>query len=152
MEQERDKWALEPGHDPWALEHEDSTGEEGYKPEFTPKAHLVLEGSEQHPWGIVKDCHGSINIITDDAEVVGMWNRYGDGVIWVDLTTPLEALRDKAVQLYKELSDARLDTMARLGISGQVKKAPRTPRAPKEPKEEPPKNEALDRIRSLFSK
>jgi len=129
--------------DPWELESIDGQP----KLEFTPKAHLVLEGSERHDWGVVKDCHGNINIITEDAEIVGTWNKYANGTIWVDLTTPLEALRDRAIQLYKELADARTESMNRLGITGPVKRAPRTVHEPKVK----PEGSTLDRIKALFS-
>lgn len=134
--------------DPWELEHE---GEQP-KLEFKPKAHLVLEGSERHDWGVVKDCHGLINDIPDDAEIVGTWNKYGeDGVYWVDLMTPLEALQDRATQLYAELAEGRTDAMARLGLPGPAKRRQRGPKAPKEPKAEQPKDETIDKIRSMFT-
>jgi hypothetical protein len=139
---------MEEGRDPWELETEE---QHQPKLEFKPKAHLVLEGSERHDWGIVKDCHGSINVITEDAEVVGTWNKYRDGTFWIDLLTPLSALEDKATQLYKELADGRADVMARLGITGPAKKVSKTPRAPKEPKVEQPVDEKLGKLRSLFT-
>lgn len=94
----------------WKTE-EDQTEQ---KPEYQPKAHLVLEGSDQHEWGVVKDCHGCVNNIPDDAEVVGTWNKYGDGVLWVSLETPIQALQDKATILIAELAKRRLEEVARL--------------------------------------
>jgi len=76
--------------------------------ELKIKAHLVLEGSEKYEWGVVKDCKGCINIIPPDAEVVGTWNKYGDGTYWVSITTPIEALVDRATQLFSELAEKRL--------------------------------------------
>jgi len=74
--------------------------------EYQIKAHLVLEGSNDHEWGVVKDCHGCVNYIPEDAEVVGTWNKYAGG-FWVSLETPITALVDKATQLYVELAEKR---------------------------------------------
>ncbi len=82
------------------------------KPEYQPKAHLVLEGSGQHEWGVVKDCHGCINSIPEDAEIVGTWNKYGEGVFWVSLETPIQALQDKATILIAKLAEEREKEMA----------------------------------------
>lgn len=114
--------------DKWQLEHEP---EQPPKLEFKPKAHLVLEGSDQHEWGLVKDCHGLINIIPDDAEIVGVWNKYASGpegnlIFWVSLQTSLSALEDRATQLYRELSEGRAEAMQRMGVVVPAKKAPRT--------------------------
>ena len=138
--------------DPWELEHEE--GDQPPKPEFTPKAHLWLEGSGQHNWGVVRDCHGRINCVSDvsDTEVVGSWSRMANDEIWVDLTTPLEALRDKAIQLYKELADARAKTMATIYPGGIPKRAPRGTRVKAEPKQGLPRDEALDKLKSMFTK
>ncbi len=82
------------------------------KPEYQAKAHLVLEGSDQHEWGVVKDCHGCINNIPEDAEVVGTWSKYGEGIFWVSLETPLQALQDKATILIAELAKKREQELA----------------------------------------
>lgn len=84
------------------------------KPEYQVKAHLVLEGSDQHEWGVVRDCHGNVNYIPEDAEVVGTWNKYGEGVFWVSLETPLQALQDKATILTAELAKKRQEELAHL--------------------------------------
>jgi len=81
--------------------------ERSVAPEYKVKAHLVLEGSEKHEWGVVKDCHGCINYIPEDAEIVGTWSKYSDGVFWVDLETPIQALQDKATLLTAELTRRR---------------------------------------------
>ncbi len=65
-----------------------------------PKAHLILEGSERHDWGVVKDCLGRINYVPEGAQVVGTWHKYGSGTFWVSLLTPLKALEDM-VEIYK---------------------------------------------------
>jgi len=83
------------------------------KPEYQPKAHLVLEGSDQHEWGVVKDCHGNVNFIPEDAEIVGTWNKYGEGVFWVSLETPIQALQDKATLLTAKLAKEREQEVAR---------------------------------------
>jgi len=124
----------------WELEHEP---EQPPKLEFKPKATLVLEGSDQHDWGVVKDCHGRINMIPDDAEVVGTWNKYSSGpernlTFWVSLQTSLSALEDRATQLYRELSEGRAEAMQRMG---EVMPAKRTPRAKAERVEQPKRDE-----------
>lgn len=86
----------------------DTESEEQPTPEYKVKAHLVLEGSEKHDWGVVKDCHGCVNHIPEDAEVVGTWNKYSEGTFWVNLQTSLEALQDRATQLIRELARRRM--------------------------------------------
>lgn len=129
--------------DAWALEHEP---EQPPKLEFKVKAHLVLEGSDQHDWGVVKDCRGLINMIPDDAEVVGTWNKYASGpegglTFWVSLQTSLNALEDRATQLYKELSEGRAEAMQQME---KVAPAKRTPRA----KAEQPKHDEFADLRA----
>ena len=99
------------------------------KPEYQAKAHLVLEGSDQHEWGVVKDCHGCINYIPDDAEVVGTWSKYDVGVFWVSLETPLQALQDKATLLTAGLAKEREKEFARF----PRRKSSRKPSLPEEP-------------------
>ena len=94
----------------WNTEEGEQTEQ---KPEYQAKAHLVLEGSDQHEWGVVKDCHGNVNFIPKDAEVVGTWNKYDGGVLWVSLETPLQALQDKATRLTAELAKEREKELAR---------------------------------------
>jgi len=107
------------------------------KPEYQAKAHLVLEGSNQHEWGVVKDCHGNVNFIPKDAEIVGTWNKYGEGVFWVSLETPIQALQDKATILTAELARAREKEVFRQPV--------RRPSLPKEPTGP----SALDRLKKL---
>lgn len=126
----------------WDLENEE---EPEHKHEFKPKAHLVLEGSERHEWGVVKDCHRLVNVIPDDAEVVGTWNKYGNGTYWVDLTTPLSALEDTAIQLYAELAKSRAEAMSRIDRVTPVK---RSPRSKASPKVEEPKIALFDQLRA----
>jgi len=87
----------------WDTEQEERT----VGPEYKVKAHLVLEGSEKHEWGVVKDCHGCINYIPEDAEIVGTWSKYSEGTYWVNLETPIQALQDKATLLTAELARRR---------------------------------------------
>lgn len=120
----------------WELEHEP---EQPPKLEFKPKAHLVLEGSDQFEWGLVKDCHGLINMIPDDAEVVGVWNKYASGpegnlTFWVSLQTSLNALEDRATQLYKELAEGRADAMGRMREMAPAKRAPKKTERVEKPK------------------
>lgn len=108
----------------WKTE-EDQTEQ---KPEYQPKAHLVLEGSDQHEWGVVKDCHGNVNFIPDDAEIVGTWNKYGEGVFWVSLETAIQALQDKATILTAELAKKREEELAHLPT--KKKTSPKKPTGP----------------------
>jgi len=153
MEEVAGDTAVMGDRDPWELEHEELGRP---RLEFKPKAHLVLEGSNRFDWGVVKDCHGLVNLIPDDAEIVGTWNKYNysenDGVFWVDLMTPLTALEDRATQLYAELAQGRSEAMAKLGMTGPIKRVSKTPRAPKEPKVEQPIDDRLDKLRSMFIK
>ncbi len=110
------------------------------KPEYQAKARLVLEGSDQHEWGVVKDCHGCVNYIPEDAEIVGTWNKYGEGVFWVSLETPIQALQDKATILIAELAKKR-----------QQEPASRPTRRRSLPKE-PAGPSASDRLEKLRAK
>jgi len=94
----------------WKTEEDQSE----QKPEYQVKAHLVLEGSDQHEWGVVKDCHGNVNHIPEDAEIVGTWNKYGEGVFWVSLETPIQALQDRATILTAELAKKRQEELVHL--------------------------------------
>ncbi len=109
------------------------------KPKYQAKAHLVLEGSDQHEWGVVKDCHGCVNHIPEDAEVVGTWNKYGEGVFWVSLETPLQALQDKATTLIAERAKSRAEELAHL----PTRKRP----LPKEPTGPSP-SDRLEKLRA----
>lgn len=107
----------------WKTEEEDVL-------EYKAKAHLALEGSGDpgNTWGVVKDCHGNINMIPKDADVVGTWARYTDGEYWVSLETPLQALQDKATILIAEMAEKRRQQeAARVPVTARVSK----PRAPK---------------------
>jgi hypothetical protein len=139
--------------DPWELEHETT---QPPKLEFKPKAHLVLEGSADFEWGVVKDCHGNINIIPgEDAEIVGTWNKYATGpdgklTFWVSLQTSIEALQDRATQLYAELAAGRENAMAKMK---EVKPTKRTTRAKAQPKagptlEEKKKHDEFEALRN----
>jgi len=107
----------------WNTEQDDKT------PEYQAKAHLVLEGSEHHEWGVVKDCLGCINHIPEDAEIVGTWSRYGDGAYWVSLETPIQALQDRATILIAELAKKRQEEYTKFTDVGP-KRTPRKTVAP----------------------
>lgn len=102
------------------------------KSQYQAKAHLVLEGSEQFEWGVVKDCGRSVNYIPEDAEVVGTWSRYGGGTFWVSLETHLQALQDKAVLLISELAARRQEELKRFGAPKPTRRVskPKEPAAP----------------------
>ncbi len=99
--------------------------------EYKSKVRLVLEDSEIAEWGLVKDCHGAINLIPEDADIVGTWNRYGTGTYWISLTVASEALLDRATQLTAKLAaDRKLQASLE---PYQVKKTTKV-RVPREPK------------------
>lgn len=123
----------------WKTEEEEQPQQ---KPEYQPKAHLVLEGSNQHEWGVVKDCHGNINFTPEDAEIVGNWNKYGDGVLWVSLETPIQALQDKATILIAELAKKRQEELANLPARKQT--------LPKEPPG-PSTSDKLEKLRAKIT-
>lgn len=93
----------------WETEDEDNP-----KPEYQIKAHLVLEDSDRCEWGAVKDCGLHVNYIPEDAPVIGTWHKYDGGTFWISITTPLEAMRDRAIQLTKELAESRAKELANL--------------------------------------
>lgn len=100
-------------------------------PEYKVKSRLVLEGSDKHEWGVVKDCKGCVNYIPDDAEVVGTWSKYGEGVFWVSLQTSLQALSDRATQLFVELAKRRAEEPLEVRPSRKREPAQPAPPAPK---------------------
>lgn len=120
-------------HDSPGLVCKDCLEKSGYQ----AKAHLVLEGSETHEWGVVKDCMGSVNYIPEDAEVVGTWSKYGEGTYWVALETSMQALQDRATLLTAELAARR-----RVELKDIAVKKSRVPK-PKEP----PKPSVFDDLR-----
>lgn len=130
---------------PWETEHDDV-------PEYKAKAHLVLEGSGDpgNTWGVVKDCHGNINMVPEDAEVVGTWSRYTNGEYWVSLETPIQALQDKATILIAEMAEKRrLQEATRAPTSTRVSK----PRAMKPSEPEVPFDSGLfDDLRSKLKR
>ncbi len=130
------------------LEEEDEVGQ---KPRFElgishPKAHLILEGSDRHDWGLVKDCLGRINYVPEDAVVVGCWHKYEEGVFWVSLLTPLKALEDTAIRLAAEQAVVRDEDIGRMA-KPTTKGKKRKPRAKKEPVVE--QDDTLDRLAVL---
>lgn len=120
-----------------------NTEQDNQSPEYQAKAHLVLEGSEQHEWGVVKDCHGNINHIPEDAEVVGTWSRYGDGTYWVSLETSLQALQDRATILVAELARRRREEAVELRVA--------RPRAKRTREPEPVVPSAFDELRAKLA-
>ena len=130
------------------LEEEDEVGK---KPRFEfgtshPAASLILEGSDRHDWGLVKDCLGRINYVPEDAVVVGCWHKYEEGIFWVSLLTPLKALEDIAVKLAVERIAVRDKDISGITVSKTPGKK-RKPRAKKEP--EPEQDDTLDRLAVL---
>ncbi len=120
--------------------------------EFKIKARLVLEGSDQHEWGVVKDCHLNINHIPEDAEIVGTWNKYGEGVFWISLTTSIEALVDRVTQLTAELAESRKKELESIAL--QPKTGKKRTSKPKviEPEPEPEPDPLFASLRSKLGR
>lgn len=129
-------------------ETEEDSPEEAASLDFKPKAHLILEGSDQFEWGVVKDCKGCINFVPEDAVAVGTWNKYRDGVFWVSLTTPIEALRDRATQLFAELARNREKQIA-AGVFAKGAPKARKPRKEKVPEEPEGPSPTVTRLQEL---
>lgn len=108
------------------------------------KVSLVLEGSEFYEFGIVKDCHGSINSIPESAEVVGMWSRYGEGTYWVSLTTPVQALQDVLITLIKGTDEDRKKQQP------ATRRKTGTPRTVKPPESKPAESTIFNELRNLL--
>lgn len=120
--------------------------------EYKIKARLVLENSDQYEWGVVKDCHGNVNHIPDDAEVVGTWNKYSEGIFWVTLTTSVEALVDKATQLFLELSEKRKQDLALHTTLPKSKSKTTRTRTPKPVEPEPEVDPLYAKLRARLGR
>jgi len=87
------------------------------------KAHLVLDDSDTHTFGVVRDTEGSYTWRTGEGPAVGEWTKSPhDNMYHLFLLTPTEALVDKAV--------VRLEEMVQKRAAGIVK----TTEAVKKPK------------------
>lgn len=120
--------------------------------EYHAKARLVLEGSESQDWGLVKDCLGNVNFVPENAEVVGTWHKHGEGTIWVGLTTSINALSDRAIQLLKELAEKRYGQPAKPRVARQPTFKPPTAVTPEFTQEDVDIAEKLSRLRKLTGK
>jgi len=85
------------------------------KAQYQEKANLVLEGSEQYEWGLVKLTPGTINHVPAESELVGTWHRYGTGTYWVSLVMDAKTLSDRATLLHAEVDRRRVENLPLLG-------------------------------------
>jgi len=93
--------------------------------EFAPRAYLALVSSDKHDWGMVEDTMGNLLWVPGKGEIVGSWSRpQYDNLIHISLSTPINALVDRAIQTNKRYAEERL--MKELGI-----KTPKVPRVKK---------------------
>lgn len=73
-----------------------------------PKVTYTLVDSDKRGEGIVKIFHnGAYPPVTDrvmreEGEIVGIWNRFGDGTYYIEVTTPVEALQDRITKEWSE--------------------------------------------------
>ncbi len=80
---------------------------------YNEKAGLLLQDSCSEDWGIVL----FNSIPEENQEIVGYWRRCSDKLIWISLTTPIEALLDKTTILMAELSERRRRDLPLIGIA-----------------------------------
>ncbi len=173
MSVDKSAWELDKGLDEAAKE----THEELIPLDQTvsvPMVNLVLERSESENWGLVKDTHHHVNNIPDDAEIVGRWSIMGYGTFWIQLTTPVEVLRDRLMRLTIPIAKEREENFAKLGVghlpprkrdpedymyhpcSGELMPEPRhidkPRRQPRQPEPEPGPSETSLKLGSLKDK
>ena len=78
------------------------------KTQYHTKVMLTLEDSGKENWGVVRDMSGKLFDPIDTAQIIGTWSRAPyDNLIHVSLTTPLQALSDRAVLIWTEISERR---------------------------------------------
>ncbi len=116
-------------------------------PAYQIKAHVALEDSDTHAWGILRDTEGSFAWKTGVGEIVGTWSRSPvDGLIHVFLETAIQGLVDKATLRFAEYAERRRTETSK-------SKVPRT-RTPKE--QLPPEPDEgllkIDRLRKMLGK
>lgn len=132
----------------WDTESEkESQKEQPETPEYKVRAHLALEDTDTHDWGLVKDTEGNICWKRGEGQLVGTWSRSpSDGLIHICLETTIMALVDKATLQFAKYAEKRRTEIA-------APKA-RSSRGPRAPKPEPEQSEALtvlDSVRKLLN-
>lgn len=91
--------------------------------ESKPKAHIVLEDSDDESSGIVKDTQCDLSWIPGQGATVGTWSRSKvDGLIHIKLLTPIEALYDSAVNTWAKFAEIRTEQKKTRGKPGRKKK------------------------------
>ena len=97
---------------------------------------------------MVKDTEGILTWEPGQGVLVGKWSRAPyDGLIHVSLNTPIDVLRDKAIQKFAEYAEMRKE------VEGAPKaKKGRTPRAPKAAPEPSEALTTISNLRKLLSK
>lgn len=116
--------------------------------EYKIKAHVALEDSDIHTWGVTKDIEGSYTWKPGEGQIVGTWSRSpSDGLIHVFLEEPISALVDKATQSFARLAETRKTETPRTKTTRT--RAPKTAKPPAEPSEE---EVTISNIRKLLGK
>ena len=97
------------------------------KATYQQKAGLILEDSGSEDWGLTFLSPGTMGPATvpADSELVGHWHKHENGTIWITLTTPLGALKDRAILLTAEVARSRKEG---------THPSTQTPVQPKQPK------------------
>ena len=140
-------WEPEPDDDEQASGEKSPDELRPELPAYQIKAHVALEDSDTHSWGIVKDTEGSFAWKPGDGQIVGTWSRSpNDGLIHVFLETAIQGLVDKATLRFAEYAENRRTEVSK-------PKASRT-RTPKEQPSPEPNEELvkIDSLRKLFGK
>ncbi len=132
----------------WETETEE---EKPGMPEYQIKAHIALEDSNSHDWGVARDTEGSFVWEPGVGPITGTWTRSPvDGLIHVFLETPTTALVDAATLRFVELAEKRLAKEATVSKPTTRKKA--APKPTEEPSEQAENLAAIDRLRGLLKK
>jgi hypothetical protein len=84
------------------------------------KTQLVLVSSDVLEFGIVESTDFNPDWVPGKGTVVGEWCRLPIGTIQLDLTTSIEAMHDRSIDIMKRISEA--------AVAGKIKlRKPKTP-------------------------
>jgi len=101
-------WNPEEGNPEDVVMREGKKVEKVLPKEYKAKVSLALVDSGDETWGVVEDTLGNICWKPGQGEIVGTWSRAPyDNLIHMGLTTSLEALQDRAIQIWKKYADER---------------------------------------------
>lgn len=81
-----------------------------------PLVILILEDSERAEQGLIKDCHGTIPVGDKfDGDVVGVWDKFGEGTFYCSLTTTIDARQDSLIKHFEEVVKERHELWDKIG-------------------------------------